>query len=293
MHMEFRRLISLSARDGLRVLVRRGFIVMSGLACLLLLRATGGPAPAIRFELKPIAFQLEHGAAAARHVPATMAGGLAVFDYNRDGRPDIFFTNGANLATLKKDDPKYRNRLFRNDGNGVFTDVTESAGLAGSGFDSGVAVGDYDNDGYPDLFVAGVHHNTLYHNNGNGTFTDVTAKAGIDNRPDPKFGPMWGITAVWMDVNKDGLLDLFVVNYLQWDYATEPLCEYKGVPDYCAPRSYKGLPHQLFLNKGNGRFEDVSEKWGIRDEVGNVIGGRMGDYDLDGRPGVFFLNTNA
>jgi enediyne biosynthesis protein E4 len=197
-------------------------------------RAVGVPASAIRFELKPIPFQLEHGEVAARHVPATMAGGVAVFDYNRDGRPDIFFTNGANLATLKKDDPKYRNRLFRNDGNGVFTDVTETAGLAGSGFDSGVAVGDYDNDGYPDLFVAGVHHNTLYHNNGNGTFTDVTEKAGISNRPDPQFGPMWAITAVWVDVNNDGLLDLFVVNYLQWDYATEPVCGYKGVADYCA-----------------------------------------------------------
>jgi len=146
-----------------------------GLICLWLLLppAAGGPASAIRFDLKPIPFQLEHGEIAARHVPATMAGGVAVFDYNRGGRPDIFFTNGANLATLKKDDPKYRNRLFRNDGNGAFTDVTESAGLAGSGFDSAVAVGDYDNDGYPDLFVAGVHHNTLYHNNGDGTFTDA------------------------------------------------------------------------------------------------------------------------
>src|ERR1035441_7438928 len=133
------------------------------------LRAKGGSVSAIRFELKPIAFQLEHGEVIARHVPATMAGGLAVFDYNRDGRPDIFFTNGANLATLKKDDPKYRNRLFRNDGGGVFKDVTESAGLAGTGFDSGAAVGDYDNDGYPDLFVAGVHRNTLYPHKNGGT----------------------------------------------------------------------------------------------------------------------------
>ncbi len=108
-----------------------------------------------------------------------MPGGVAIFDYNRDGRPDIFFTNGANIATLKKDSPKYPNRLFRNDGNGVFTDVTETAGLAGTGYDIGVAVGDYDNDGYPDLFVAGVHHSTLYHNNRNGTFTDVTVKAAL------------------------------------------------------------------------------------------------------------------
>ncbi len=261
--------------------------------CWLLSRAAGGPAAAIRFDLKPIPFQLEHGERTARHVPATMAGGLAVFDYNRDGRPDIFFTNGANLATLKKDDPKYRNRLFRNDGHGVFTDVTETAGLAGSGFDSGVAVGDYDNDGYPDLFVAGVHHNTLYHNNGDGTFTDVTAQSGIRNSPDPQFGPMWGITAVWVDVNNDGLLDLFVVNYLQWDYATEPLCEYKGAADYCAPRSYKGLPNQLYLNKGNGRFEDVSEKWGIRAHVGKGMGVGMADYDLDGRPDLFVTNDGT
>src|ERR1017187_9263516 len=321
MDMDSRRLISLAARDrnhpgeapakppvpilyrdGLRALVRQGFSVMSGMTCLLLplvvsaawwLRATDGSAPAIRFELKPIAFQLEHGEVVARHVPATMAGGLAVFDYNRDGRPDIFFTNGANLATLKKDDSKYRNRLFRNDGRGVFTDVTESAGLAGTGFDSGVAVGDYDNDGYPDLFVTGVHHNTLYHNNGNGTFTDVTGKAGISNLPDPKYGPMWGITAVWMDVNNDGLLDLFVVNYLQWDYATEPLCEYKGLSDYCSPRSYKGLPNQLYLNKGNGKFEDVSEKWGIRAHVGKGMGGGMADYDLDGRPDLFVTNDGS
>jgi hypothetical protein len=295
MNMEFRRLISLAA------VVRQGFTVMSGMSCLLLLavsanlwlRATDGPAPAIRFEFKPIAFQLEHGEVIARHVPATMAGGLAVFDYNRDGRPDIFFTNGANLATLKKDDPKYRNHLFRNDGDGVFTDVTESAGLAGTGFDSGVAVGDYDNDGYPDLFVTGVHHNTLYHNNGDGTFTDVTEKAGISNLPDPKYGPMWGITAVWIDVNNDGLLDLFVVNYLQWDYATEPLCEYKGVSDYCSPRSYKGLPNQLYLNKGNGKFEDVSEQWGIRAHVGKGMGGGMADYDLDGRPDLFVTNDGS
>jgi len=123
-----------------------------------------------------------------------MAGGVAVFDYNRDGRPDIFFTNGANIATLKKDSPKFSNRLFRNEGQGVFTDVTKQAGLAGTGYDNGVAVGDYDNDGYPDVFVAGVHHNTLYHNNGDGTFTDVTAKAGLEHWSDPQYGPLWAIT---------------------------------------------------------------------------------------------------
>jgi hypothetical protein len=256
----------------------------------LLLCAAGGPSrPPIRFSLARIPFHLDNGEITARHVPATMAGGVAVFDYNKDGRPDIFFTNGANLATLKKDSPKYRNRLFRNDGGGVFTDVTDKAGVAGTGFDNGVAVGDYDNDGYPDLFVAGVHHNTLYHNNGDGTFTDVTAKAGLD-RADSRYGPLWAITAVWVDVNNDGLLDLFIANYLQWDYATEPLCEYKGASDYCNPRKYKGLPDQLFLNKGDGTFEDVSEKWGIRSHIGKAMGVGMADYDLDGRPDLFVTN---
>ncbi|MGA2598827.1 MAG: VCBS repeat-containing protein, partial [Bryobacteraceae bacterium] len=136
------------------------------------------PHSPIFFSLKSVPFRLENAETESRHLPATMAGGVAILDYNRDGRPDIFFTNGANLATLKKDDPKYSNRLFRNDGNGVFTDVTEQAGLAGTGYDMGAAVADFNNDGYPDLFVAGVHHNTLYRNNGDGTFTDVTAKAG-------------------------------------------------------------------------------------------------------------------
>jgi hypothetical protein len=264
-------------------------ILLLAPAALLVPGLIGETAAPIRFELKGIPFQLEHGEVTARHVPATMAGGVAVFDYNRDGRPDIFFTNGANLATLNKDEPKYQNHLFRNDGNGVFTDVTKQAGLAGHGFDVGVAVGDYDNDGYPDLFVAGVHHNTLYHNNGDGTFTDVSEKAGL-NKPDAQFGPMWAIGGVWVDVNNDGLLDLFVVNYLQWDYASEPLCEYQGAPDYCSPRSYKGLPNQLYLNKGNGVFEDVSDSWGIRAHVGKGMGAATADYDLDGLPDIFVTN---
>ena len=101
---------------------------------------------------------------------------------------------------------------------------------------------------------------------------------------------MWAITGVWLDVNNDGLLDLFVVNYLQWDFATEPLCEYKGVPDYCAPRSYQGLPNQLYLNKGDGTFEDVSDKWGIRSHVGKGMGAATADYDLDGLPDLFVTN---
>ncbi|MEJ2007696.1 MAG: CRTAC1 family protein [Acidobacteriota bacterium] len=256
-----------------------------------LLSGKNAVSPRIRFSLESLPFRLETDETLKfPHVPATMAGGVAAFDYNRDGRTDIFFTNGANIATLKKDSPKYSNRLFCNDGHGRFTDVTKQAGLAGIGYDNGVAVGDYDNDGYPDLFVAGVHRNTLYHNNGNGTFTDVTSKAGLDRSDDPEFGPLWSITGAWVDVNNDGLLDLFVLNYLQWDYAKEPLCSFGNAYDYCRPNLYKGQPNQLFLNKGDGTFQDVSKEWGLRAHVGKGMGVGMADYDLDGRPDLFVTN---
>jgi len=251
------------------------------------------PQSPILFELRMLPFRLENRETPARNAPETMPGGLAVFDYNGDGRPDIFFTNGGNISTLKKDDPKYRNRLYRNDGNGVFTDVTVAAGVAGTRYDMGVAVADYDNDGHPDMFVAGLHHGALYHNNGDGTFSDVTVKSGLDasiNNPDPEFGPWWEITAVWVDVNNDGLLDLFVVNYMQWEYSDKPLCKVENFADYCHPRFYKGQPNQLFLNNGDGSFRDVSAGWGIRQHVGKGMGGGMADYDLDGRPDLFVTN---
>jgi len=233
---------------------------------------------------------LENDETPAKNAPEAMAGGVAVFDYNGDGHPDIFFANGANIATLKKDSAMYKNRLFRNDGNGKFTDVTDAAGLAGKGYDIGVAVGDYDNDGHPDIFVAGVHGNTLYHNNGDGTFADVTAKAGFEKSVDPQFGPIWSVAAVWVDVNNDGLLDLFIVNYMQWQYSDQPLCSYHGVADYCHPRYYKPAPDQLFINNGDGTFTDESVKWGIRDHPGKGMGVGMADYDLDGKQDLFVTN---
>ena len=254
-----------------------------------LLHAATPPGP-IRFDLKKIPFHLENDPTPGKNAPEAMGGGVALFDFNGDGRPDIFFANGANIATLKKDDPKYRNRLFRNDGSGVFTDVTDKAGLQGSGYDIGAAAADYDNDGHPDLFVAGVHGNKLYHNNGDGTFADVTVKAGLDKWNDPEYGPLWAVAAAWVDVNNDGLLDLFVVNYMQWTYSDQPLCSFRGVADYCHPKFYKGQPNQLFLNKGNGTFEDVSKSWGIRDHVGKGMGVGVADYDLDGRPDLFVPN---
>ena len=191
---------------------------------------------AIRFAYQPIPFTLDSCETPERHAPETMAGGVAVFDYNNDGKLDIFFTNGADIRSLKKTAPKYSISLFRNDGNGHFSDVTAAAGLAGTGYDTGVAIGDYDNDGYEDIFVGGVRHSTLYHNNGDGTFTDVTAKAGLGaalNQPDREYGPLWSVGGAWVDINNDGLLDLIVVNYLKWDIDAEPACMEGGRRDYC------------------------------------------------------------
>lgn len=273
-----------------------GLLLFSSALITTLPAQPGSNSTPIKFELRTIPFHLENDETPAKNLPETMAGGVAIFDYNGDGRPDLFLTNGAEISTLKKDSPKYSNRLFRNEGDGLFTDVTEKAGIAGTGYDMGVAVGDYDNDGHEDLFVAGVHHSTLYHNNGDGTFTDVTVKSGLDsalNHPDPQYGPLWAITAAWVDVNNDGLLDLFVVNYLQWSYSAQPLCGFHEVGDYCHPKFYKGQPNQLFLNNGDGTFRDVSEEWGIRKHVGKGMAVGVADYDLDGRPDLFVTNDAA
>jgi hypothetical protein len=247
----------------------------------------------IRFVYRPIPFALDSCETPERHAPETMAGGVAVFDYNNDGKLDIFFTNGADIRSLKKTAPKYFNRLFRNDGNGHFTDVTEAAGLAGVGYDTGVAIGDYDNDGYEDIFVGGVHHSALYHNNGDGTFTDVTVKAGLAaalNQPDPQYGPLWSVGGAWVDINNDGLLDLIVVNYLSWNIDTEPACEQSGGRDYCHPRMYKPTPNQVFLNNGDGTFRDISAESGVRAHPGKGMGIGVADYDLDGRMDFFIAN---
>jgi hypothetical protein len=248
-----------------------------------------GAAAPIHFTYRSIGFRLESCETPRRHAPETMAGGVAVFDYNNDGYLDIFFANGADIESLKKTSPKYSNRLFENDGKGHFTDVTAKAGLAGTGFDNGVAVGDYDNDGREDIFVGGVHGNRLYHNDG-GTFTDVTIKAGL-GAPDAQYGPLWSVGGAWVDVNNDGLLDLIVVNYMAWDANKEPSCEVApGKLDYCHPKLYKPTPNQLFLNSGDGTFRDISEESGIRSHPGKGMGIGVADYDQDGLMDFFIPN---
>jgi hypothetical protein len=259
-------------------------------AALWLVAAPPAAESPIRFAYRPIDFRLESCETPERHAPETMAGGVAIFDYNNDGKLDIFFTNGADIRTLKKSSPKYSNRLFENDGTGHFKDVTAKAGIAGTGYDTGVAIGDYDNDGYEDIFVGGVYHNTLYHNNGDGTFTDVTAKAGLLTKPDPKYGPLWSVGGAWVDANNDGLLDLLVVNYLQWDGDKEPVCLDSGHKEYCHPKFYGKTPNQLFLNNGDGTFTDASVSSGFRAHPGKGMGVGVADYDLDGRMDLFVPN---
>jgi hypothetical protein len=234
-------------------------------------------------------FVTDSGRSERRHQPETMVSGVALFDYDGDGWLDVYLVNGAPITSLRKAGPRHWNRLFRNDGAGAFKDVTEAAGVAGTGYDLGVVAGDYDGDGDADLFVAGLRRNTLFRNEGNGTFTDVTEKAGLA-RPDPQYGTLWAVAAAFLDYDRDGRLDLFVSNYCVWDPATEPLCGDPARPDYCHPSQYKGLPNSLFRNNGDGTFSDVSAASGIRGHVGKGMGVAVADFDDDGWMDLFVSN---
>jgi hypothetical protein len=239
-----------------------------------------------------IHFQQYSSPTSKKYLLETMGSGVAVFDYDNDGRLDIFFANGARLddptpkGTIpKKDDPKYWNRLYHQKADGTFEDVTEKAGLAGVGYSTGVAVGDYDNDGYEDLFVAGYGHSTLYHNNGDGTFTDATAAAGVG-------GSGWMTSAAWVDYDNDGRLDLVVARYMQWDF-DDIFCGHReeGFRSYCHPDLFKPESLLLFHNDGNGKFTEVSRQAGI-DKPGKGLGLAIADYDHDGWMDILLANDS-
>ena len=248
---------------------------------------------AIQFEnaiaASKIKFTLKNSISPKHYTFETMAGGVALFDYNNDGWLDIFLTNGAAIPSLEKTDPSYWNRLYRNNGDGSFTDVTEKAGVQGVGYSMGVAAGDYDNDGFVDLYVTGFNRNQLFHNNGDGTFTDVTAKAGVGGMI-PKFGKAWSVAAGWIDYNNDGLPDLFVVNYLNYSIGAAKLCVQDGRPAYCSPVDFIGTPNILYRNHGDGTFTDVSEQSHISQYVGKGMGLAFADYDNDGFTDIFVAN---
>jgi hypothetical protein len=239
-----------------------------------------------------IRFQLKNSISPQRYSIETMLGGVAVFDYNNDGLLDIFLTNGAAIPSLDKSDPSFYNRLYRNNGDGTFTDVTEQAGVRGIGYSMGVAAGDFDNDGYVDLYIVGVNRNQLLHNNGDGTFTDVTEKAGVTGVV-PGLGKPWSVAAGWFDYNNDGRLDLLVINYLDYSIADAKLCSIGNVRTYCAPGNFKGTPNILYRNNGDGTFTDVSKESHIGQYVGKGMGLAFADYDNDGRMDVFVSNDTS
>ena len=236
-------------------------------------------------------FVLNNGTTFDKPIIDGIPGGVALLDYDNDGFLDIFFTNGARIPSLSKEGPGFYNRLYRNNHDGTFTDVTEKAGLSGTGYSIGVAAADFDNDGWTDLYVTGVNHNILYRNNHDGTFTDVTEKASVSgvNSAGKK---LLSVSAAWIDYDNDGLLDLFVTNYLDWSPETSKVC---GLPEKrlsCPPSLYPGEPNILYHNNGDGTFTDVSESTGIADHIGKGMGVAVADYDADGWMDIFVANDN-
>jgi tetratricopeptide (TPR) repeat protein len=242
-------------------------------------------AQAVQFTRQDsIDFRLEHFPTEQKYLISTMTGGLAAFDFDNDGKLDLFFANGAEIPSLRKTGPRFWNRLYRNLGNWRFEDVTAAQGLKGEGFAMGAAVADFDNDGRVDLFVPGVQRNLLYRNTQTG-FVEVSKSAGIRDEP-------WSVAAAWLDYDRDGFLDLFVVNYLNWKPEAEHYCgdPRKGVRVYCHPREYQGLPNRLYRNRGDGTFEDVSERAGIARHIGKGMSAAVLDADQDGWPDIFVTN---
>jgi hypothetical protein len=264
---------------------RLACVVAGILFCMSSLGAqTAGPRFRNITQAAGIRFTHNNGAFGQKWLPETLGPGVAFIDYDNDGYPDILLVNGADFAghplhgatTLK---------LYHNNGNGTFTDVTAKAGLAVSFYGMGVAVGDYDNDGYDDIFITAVGQSHLFHNSGNGTFTDVTRAAGL-------WGPNeFSTSAAFVDYDNDGKLDLLVGNYVQWSPQTDIRCTLDGThKSYCTPESYKGASVRLWHNLGGGKFEDATQKAGLFDATSKTLGLAILDYNGDGWPDIVLAN---
>jgi hypothetical protein len=267
-----------------RQITRRDFLNFAAIA-----------AAAPIFEVKPlrgIDFLLQNSPTPRKFLIETMPGGVALFDFNNDGLLDIFLMNGGRITeglhvpeNFERSDPRYWNRLYRQNRDGSFLDVTQAAGLANAGngnYGMGVAVGDYDNDGNADLYVTSYGKNVLYHNNGDGTFTDVTAKAGVE-------GGGWSVSAGFFDYDNDGKLDLFVTRYMDWDANHNKICG-GDWHTYCPPNAFPATTCLLFHNRGDGTFEDVTVRSGLAAKKGRALGVAFADYDGDGFTDIFVSN---
>jgi hypothetical protein len=263
---------------------RRGFLRLGTLAA-----AT----PIFDVKLpRGLDFTLRNSPMPEKYLIETMPGGVALSDYNNDGLLDIFLVNGGHVTSpmllpekFDRANPRYWNRLYRQNKDGSFSDVTEAAGLSSAGvgnYGMGVAIGDYDNDGYADLFVTSYGKNVLYHNNGDGTFTNVTAKAGVA-------GDGWHVSAGFFDYDNDGHLDLFVTRYMEWDTRRSKSCG-GAWQTYCPPAEFPAITNFLYRNRGDGTFEDISMKSGIAAKKGRALGVSFADYDDDGFTDIFVAN---
>jgi hypothetical protein len=262
----------------------RGAAGLASVSHLPLLRALGAaveaaPSPGFRFvdvtSSASVQFQHNSGAFGGKFLPETLGSGCAFLDYDRDGWQDILLVNGMDWPGHKQ--RRSTLRLYRNNGNGTFTDVTSRAGLDVEMYGMGVAVGDYDNDGFPDILITCVGQNRLFHNTGKGTFVDVTTASGLGKRPG------LSTSALWFDYDRDGLLDLFVCNYVKWSPEHDVFCSLDGKhKSYCTPEAYRGETCWLFHNRGNGTFEDVTASSGIFDSSSKSLGVALLDEDQSG-----------
>ena len=236
-------------------------------------------------------FVLDNSSTPEKPVIDGVLGGVALLDVDNDGLLDVFFTNGARIPGLSKDEPRFWNRLYRQEKRGAFRDVTEHAGVRGEGYSMGVSAADFDNDGWTDLYVTGVNRNILYHNEGDGTFADVTEQAGVSGIAGGK--KLWSVGGAWLDYDNDGDLDLFVANYLDWSPENNKLCGMEGKRINCSPTAYPGLPNFLYRNDGAGHFSDVSAATGIGAHVGRGMSVGVADADGDGFLDIFVANDQT
>jgi len=256
-------------------------------------KCKGRPIPQLEDVTAKTGITFKHAAdPAKKYIVESMSGGVIVLDYDRDGWPDIYFTNAPTVEMAIKGQ-KTRGALYHNNHDGTFTDVTDKARLTSSCFAMGGAVGDYDNDGWPDLYLTCLGGNVLYHNNGDGTFTDVTAKAGVaDGR--------WSTGAAFGDYDGDGFVDLMVTNYVDFrlndlpGFGSSPNCKFRGIDVQCGPRGLKGASDSLFHNNGDGTFTDVSKSAGVSDPNGYYgMGVMWADFNNTGRPDIYVANDST